>query len=65
VGEEEAAVLRRIKMEYNKAIINLFDGRTIEVKGDCFFQRDEKVVIMAENGITYCTSIKNCVLIKG
>lgn len=51
-------------MEYNKAIISLLDGRTVEVKGECYLLSDARVVIDAENGITYCTSINNCVLIK-
>ena len=52
-------------MTYNKAIISLLDGRTIEVKiGSCYMASDKRVVIEAENGITYCTSINNCVLIK-
>lgn len=52
-------------MTYNKAIISLLDGRTIEVKvKSCYVVFGDVFEITAENGITYCTSINNCVLIK-
>lgn len=52
-------------MTYNKAIISLLDGRTIEVKvKNSYTPTHRSIVIEAENGITYCTSINNCVLIK-
>lgn len=64
--QEKVAVLEGgNEMEYNKAIISLLDGRTIEVKVKryCVIS-DTRATIEAENGIEYCTSINNCVLIK-
>lgn len=51
---------------YDKAIINLQNGQTIEVKVKQWRDYDdgEQIQIIAEDGTVYLTSSYNCTLIK-
>jgi hypothetical protein len=52
-------------MNFDKAIISLLDGRTIEVKiKNIEAERYNMFKIEATNGITYNVCSHNCVLIK-